>query len=110
MLSFFDVAVDALDDDALCAFISKEQPFMEFSRDIVDALVIAEDSLRDSLADLSDETFHIQIFQDTADYGMCEQVRGRQRKHQARSDICNCLVEVRRVLQIALAERANVKE
>jgi hypothetical protein len=61
-------------------------------------------------SDLSDETFHIQIFQDTADYGMCEQVRGRQRKHQARSDICNCLVEVRRVLQIALAERANVKE
>lgn len=98
MLGLLGLAVDALDDDPLRVLVPEQQTFVKLACDVVHALIVAQYPLRDGLADLSDETLHIQVLQNTADNGMCEQIRGGQRKHQSRSDICYCLVEVCSIL------------
>lgn len=49
---------------------------MKLAGDVVYAFVVPEYTLGYSLTDFSDETFHIQIFENTAHNGMREQVRG----------------------------------
>lgn len=72
---------------------------MKLPRDIVDTLVVAEDTLRDCLANFSDKTFHIKVFENAANNGMCEQIGSGQWEHQSRCDIRQGLVEIGRILE-----------
>lgn len=54
MLGLLGLAVDALDDDLLSAFIPEQQAFMELPGNIVYALVVAQNPLGYSRADLAD--------------------------------------------------------
>ena len=71
---------------------------MQLARDFVHAFVVTQDPLRDGLSDFPYKTLHIEIFKHEADDGMRKQVRSGQREHDPRSDVDECLVKIRRIL------------
>lgn len=98
MSGFFRILVDALNDDLLRTFIAQQQALMQFSRDVIHALVVAQDTLGDRLTDFSDQALHVEVLEYGADDGMCEEIGSRERKHEPRGDIRDRLIEVWRVL------------
>lgn len=51
---FLRLPVDTFDDNLLRAFISKQEPFMQFSSNVIHTFVVPEDPLGDCLSDFSD--------------------------------------------------------
>ena len=72
---------------------------MQLACDVVHAFVVTQYALRDGLSYFPHKTLHIEILQDEADDGVCEQVRCGQRKHDPGCDVDECLEKIRRILK-----------
>lgn len=71
---------------------------MELLCNVVHALIVAQYPLGYCLADFAHKTLHVQVLEHATDDSVRKKVRSRERKHEPRRDIRQCLVEVRRVL------------
>lgn len=72
---------------------------MQLARDVVHALIPAEDPVRDGLAHLANQTLHVEVLEHGADDRVREQIRGRQREHEPGRYAGERLEKVGRVLR-----------
>jgi hypothetical protein len=70
VLGFFRLLVYALNDDLFRAFISEQEFFMEFASDVINALVVSENALRNSVSNFADEAFHVEVLEHASYDGM----------------------------------------
>lgn len=83
MLRLLRLLINTLDHDLLRALVPEEQLLVQLARDVVHALVVAQYPLRDGLADFAHEAFHVEVLEHEADDGVCEEVGGCEREHDA---------------------------
>lgn len=98
MRSILALAVNTLEHDLLRALVAKKKPFVQLFRNVIDAFVRAEDALSDRLPDLVNKPVHVEVLKHTRNNGVREKISSGKRKHETRSDACQRLKEVGRIL------------